>query len=566
MTLDRRKLLLGSLVAGIGGTAFLSACGANDPERSGQGATGGAAERGGTLTVLVESTSTNFDPAKSQSLAITSLGLVHRRLTAWRVTSGQPAELVPDLATDTGTAGEDGRTWTFTLKEGLLFSDGTPIRAQDVKWGLERSFAPAFSGGLTYHKDLLAGAGGYGGPFEGARLDSIATPDERTIVFTLERPYGDWGWIASTPAFAPVPEGQGAEADYGLRPIASGPYAVTTNQQGVRIELTRNEHWSADTDDVRPALPDTVVFSLGQSADVVSQRLAADSGEDQSAFGASFVSPAQLAQVAANPSAKERLVTSESGALAFLALNTTRGPLRDVNVRKAFQHAVDKAGFQVASAGTAALAGEVATTLITDGIAGREEFDLYGAPAEGDPARARQLLADAGFPQGLSGLRLLVSQDNNGAAKGQAVQASLAQAGIQVVLDVRDSDAYYAAVNNVNPDEYDLALGSWQPDFPSANANIQPLFASNQIGGGGYNSARYSNPAVDAAIEQAQATVDPDAAAAAWVAIDKQIMADSPVVPLIYTRNSFLRGSKVTDFFIGAFPAYPNYLAVGVSR
>ena len=566
MTLDRRTLLLGSLVAGIGGTAFLSACGANDPERSGQGATGGAAERGGTLTVLVESTSTNFDPAKSQSLAITSLGLVHRRLTAWRVTSGQPAELVPDLATDTGTASEDGRTWTFTLKEGLLFSDGTPIRAQDVKWGLERSFAPAFSGGLTYHKDLLAGAGGYGGPFEGAHLDSIATPDERTIVFTLERPYGDWGWIASTPAFAPVPEGQGAEADYGLRPLASGPYAVTTNQQGVRIELTRNEHWSADTDDVRPALPDTVVFSLGQSADVVSQRLAADSGEDQSAFGASFVSPAQLAQVAANPSAKERLVTSESGALAFLALNTTRGPLRDVNVRKAFQHAVDKAGFQVASAGTAALAGEVATTLITDGIAGREEFDLYGAPAEGDPARAKQLLADAGFPQGLSGLRLLVSQDNNGAAKGQAVQASLAQAGIQVVLDVRDSDAYYAAVNNVNPDEYDLALGSWQPDFPSANANIQPLFASNQIGNGGYNSARYSNPAVDAAIEQAQATVDPDAAAAAWVAIDKQVMADSPVVPLIYTRNSFLRGSKVTDFFIGAFPAYPNYLAVGVSR
>ena len=566
MTLDRRTLLLGSLVAGIGGTAFLSACGANDPERSGQGATGGAAERGGTLTVLVESTSTNFDPAKSQSLAITSLGLVHRRLTAWRVTSGQPAELVPDLATDTGTASEDGRTWTFTLKEGLLFSDGTPIRAQDVKWGLERSFAPAFSGGLTYHKDLLAGAGGYGGPFEGAHLDSIATPDERTIVFTLERPYGDWGWIASTPAFAPVPEGQGAEADYGLRPLASGPYAVTTNQQGVRIELTRNEHWSADTDDVRPALPDTVVFSLGQSADVVSQRLAADSGEDQSAFGASFVSPAQLAQVAANPSAKERLVTSESGALAFLALNTTRGPLRDVNVRKAFQHAVDKAGFQVASAGTAALAGEVATTLITDGIAGREEFDLYGAPAEGDPARAKQLLADAGFPQGLSGLRLLVSQDNNGAAKGQAVQASLAQAGIQVVLDVRDSDAYYAAVNNVNPDEYDLALGSWQPDFPSANANIQPLFASNQIGNGGYNSARYSNPAVDAAIEQAQATVDPDAAAAAWVALDKQVMADSPVVPLIYTRNSFLRGSKVTDFFIGAFPAYPNYLAVGVSR
>ncbi len=173
---------------------------------SGQ-SSGSTPAKGGTLTVLVSSTSTNFDPAKSQSLAITSLALVHRRLTSWKVESGKPAELVPDLATDVGSTSDGGTTWTFTLKDGLLFSDGSPIRAADVKWGLERSFAASFSGGLTYHKDLLAGAAGYTGPFEGARLASIATPDEKTLVFTLARPYGDWGWVASTPAFAPVPEG-----------------------------------------------------------------------------------------------------------------------------------------------------------------------------------------------------------------------------------------------------------------------------------------------------------------------------------------------------------------------
>ena len=260
-----------------------------------------------------------------------------------------------------------------------------------------------------------------------------------------------------------------------------------------------------------------------------------------------------------------RLVTSESGALAFLSLNTRRGPLQNVEVRKAFQYAVDKAAFQVATAGTAALAGEVATTLITDGIAGREEFDLYPTDPSGDPAKAKELLAAAGYPQGLSGLKLLVSQSNNGPAQAQAIQAALAKAGIGVDLQVTDEDAYYAAINTVNADEYDLALASWQPDFPSPNANLQPLFATSAIGNGGYNSARYSNPAVDSAIAAAQATVDTDAAATAWVAVDKAVMADSPVVPLIYTRNSFLRGSKVTDFFIGAFPAYPNYLAVGVS-
>ena len=484
--LGRRSVLLGSVLAGLGASSFLAACGANEQSSSG-GATSSSTQTGGTLTILVEQTTTNFDPAKSQSLAITSLGLVHRRLTSWKVTSGKPAELVADLATATGTASDDGRTWTFTLKDGLTFSDGTPIRAADVKWGLERSFTPAFSGGLTYHKDLLAGAAGYGGPYEGGALDSIATPDEKTIVFTLARPYGDWGWVASTPAFSPVPEGKGAEADYGQHPVASGPYAVKTYQQGNRIELARNTHWTKDSDDVRAALPDTVVISMGQAADVVSQRLAADSSADQTAFGASFVSPAQLVQVSQNPSAKDRLVTSSSGALAFLSLNTTRGVLADVKVRQAFQYAVDKSAFQIATAGTAELAGKIATTLITDGIAGREDFDLYTAPPEGDPAKAKELLAAAGHPQGLTGLKLLVSQDGNGPAQAQALQASLAKAGIAVDLLVQDSDAYYAAINAVNPEEYDLALASWQPDFPSANANLQPLFATSAIGNGGYN-------------------------------------------------------------------------------
>ena len=86
---------------------------------------------------------------------------------------------MPDLATDTGRPSDGGKTWTFTLKDGLKYSDGTLIKAADVKWGLERSFAPAFSGGLTYHKDLLSPGLAYKGPFDGGKeLDSIQTPDD----------------------------------------------------------------------------------------------------------------------------------------------------------------------------------------------------------------------------------------------------------------------------------------------------------------------------------------------------------------------------------------------------
>jgi peptide/nickel transport system substrate-binding protein len=540
---------------------LLAACGANDPKSTGSSAA--KAEQGGTLRILSEAQTVNYDPAKSSSLPITSLGYVHRRLTGWQNAEGKPAEVVPDLG-DTGKASDGGKTWTFALKDGLKFSDGTPIRSKDVKWGVERTYAPAFSGGLGYHKQLLVGGADYRGPFEGKGLDSIETPDDKTIIFHLTRPYGDWPWITSTPAFAPVPEGKGAEATYGEKPVASGPYQIAEYQRGVQVKLVRNPNWDKASDEIRGGLPDEVVFQLGQDASVVSQRLVADSGDDKDAFGSSFASPAQLAQLQGNASAKQRLVTSKSGALAYLALNTRK--LTNPKVRQAFQYAVDKTSYQIASAGSAQLAGDAATTLITQGISGREQFDLYPTQPSGDPEKAKQLLAEGGFPNGLENLDFVVGKDNDYPTKAQALQAALAKANIKVNIRVLDTDAYEAETSQAKDATYDLTLSSWQPDFPSANANIQPLFASSEIGGGGYNLSRYSNPDVDKLIEAAQSEVDPAAAAKKWAELDKKILGDSPVVPLIYTRNSFLRGSKVANFFVADFPSYPNYLQAGISK
>ncbi len=328
----------------------------------------------------------------------------------------------------------------------------------------------------------------------------------------------------------------------------------------MKATLTRNPNWDKGSDQIRGGLPDQIVFQLGQDASVVSQRLVADSGDDKDAFGSSFASPAQLAQLQGNASAKQRLVTSKTGALAYLALNTQK--LTNPKVRQAFQYAVDKTSYQIATAGSAQLAGDTATTLITQGIAGREQFDLYPTQPAGDPEKAKQLLAEGGFPNGLENLDFVVSKSNDGPTKAQAIQASLAKANIKVNIRVLDADAYEAETNLAKDAVYDLTLASWQ----SANANIQPLFASSEIGNGGYNTSRYSNPEVDKLIEAAQSEVDPAAAGKKWVELDKKILADSPVVPLIYTRNSFLHGSKVANFFIADFPSYPNYLQAGIAK
>lgn len=554
----KRATTVGALLAA---TLLLAGCNANPTTPA--GSSSAPVTKGGDLTILTSQTELSFDPAKSQSLAITSLGLVERRLTTWDITPGQEAKYVPDLATDTGKSSNGGKTWTYTLKDGLTYDDGTPITSGDIKYGIERSFAPELSGGLGYHKSLLAGAASYKGPYDGKQLSSIKTPDDKTIVFELNTPYGDWPWIASMPAFTPVPKAKDTKpATYGEHPAASGPYEVESYSQGVALKLVRNPKWTASSDTVRTAGPDSITFKMSQDATVAAQSLIADSGDAQTSFGAQFVPPAQLAQAQGSPTAKSRLVTSDPGALAYLAFNTSRGALKDVKVRQALEYAADRQAFLLASGGE--ISGAAATTLITPGIPGRAEYDLYPAPATGDIDKAKQLLAAAGHATDLN-LNLVVQNDAVSLAQGQAIQQGFAKAGVKVTLVPLDQNTAVERVTAGSGD-YDMYIGSWQPDFPSPNGNIQPLFDSSQIGGGGYNISRYKNADVDAAIAKATGTVDQTDSATQWAAIDKKIMGDAPVVLLTYTKNSFMHGSKVQNFQIGAFPAYPNYLKVTLSQ
>ena len=549
--LPRRGLLAaGPVVLGLG---VLAACSDGGSSSSSSDAGG---QQGGDLTIFSTSEDMSFDPATSQSLAITSLGLTARRLTAWKTSADAPTELIPDLATDTGTPSDDGKTWTFTLQDGLQFEDGTPITAATVKYGLERSFAPELTGGLTYHKVLLEGGADYKGPFSGEHLDAIEAKDETTLVFHLNRPYGDFGWIASTPAFAPVPEDSGDPESYATKPVSSGPYRLTKYSAGSTGVFERNEKWDPATDQARTGGPDTITYSLAQDASVVAQSLIADRSDAQDAFLASFVPTAQLVQAQNDPKVGDRLVTSGPGALEYLGLNTQSEALKDVKVRTAIQYAVDKEAYRTAKGGE--ISGDYATTLITPGIAGREEYSLYGDAPAGDAEKAKSLLAEAGVSD--LTLRLVITDDQTAAA--ESIQQGLKRAGITVTIQPLDQNAWDSEVPAGDGSGYDLVLSSWQPDVPSPNANLTPLFDSSQIGDGNYNLARYDNPDVDKAILEASSTIDADEAATKWAAVDKQILEDSPVVPLIYSKNSFLHGSGVQVFGIGGFPAYPNYLTV----
>jgi peptide/nickel transport system substrate-binding protein len=255
----------------------------------------------------------------------------------------------------------------------------------------------------------------------------------------------------------------------------------------------------------------------------------------------------------------ERLVTSQAGSLSYLAINTQRDALADVRVRRALEYAVDRKAFILAQGGE--LAATKATTLITPGTPGRVDFDLYPAGEQGDVDKAKQLLTEAGHADDLE-LTLWCTNDDAAQIQAQAVQQGLQRAGVAVTIVPLDPEVFYAeATGDATPD-YDLLLGWWLPDFPSAAGNIALMFDSSQVGGGGYNLSRYASAEADALIAQATAAVDPAEAQALWVRADRLIMEDAAAIPLSYTRNSFLRGSDVANVFVAPFPPYQNYLTI----
>jgi len=141
----------------------------------------------------------------------------------------------------------------------------------------------------------------------------------------------------------------------------------------------------------------------------------------------------------------------------------------------------------------------------------------------------------------------------------------LKRVGVTVNLKQEDSNAWTADATEGKGD-YDLTVSSWLADYPSAAGAIQPLFGGDQVGNGGYNISRYNVPAVNTAISAATGQTDEAKAGAQWAALDKKIMGDAPIVPLLYAKNAFLRGSKVANFYLPPYPPYPNMLVVGLAN
>ena len=509
-------------------------------------------EAGGTLRVVAPDID-SLDPQRSYLPGVWNLmRLYTRTLVTYSSEPGSTGELVPDLATDLGTSSEDGRVWTFTLREGVRFENGRPITSRDVKYGIERSFASdVVVGGPTYVVDLLDDpANPYAGPYQDEAADklglgAIATPDDRTIVFTLRAPSPDFRFVMALPSSSPVPVEADTGGQYGNDPMSSGPYAISSVDRATGIVLERNPEWDPATDDVRTALPDRVVVRTGMGGVTRDQAILAGSADvDLSGTGVQTATTARLASEDAED-LRDRVDEVTSGAVRLLALPTNVAPMDNADCRAAVAAAIDRRALQelLGGAGNAVRTARLWPRALPGGP---EDTD-----PEADPAAARAFLEACGRPEGFSTV-LAVPDAPSSVALAEGVAEQLAGVGIQVEVRPLDATTFYATdvgnPDNVATSGFGLVLATWTADFPTPSSFLVPLVDGRSIRSvGNTNYARVDVPAINQLIDAARAAADPAAAEAAWREVATAAGGTSAYVPLAETRVQLLAGQRLRN-------------------
>src|SRR6266571_4398025 len=320
--------------------------------------------KGGTLLYLNPSDWDSPDPGNTYyGFSWDFLRLYARTLTMFKPAPGLAGEkLVPDLATSLGQVSNHGLTWTYHLKPGLKFEDGSPVTSQDVKYAIERtgSYFPkakgqaVLNGGPTYWGSVLTDPN-YPGAFYDKSpgklgFKGISTPDASTIVFHLQKPFAEFDFLASESQTAPVPPAKDKGINYLRHPLSTGPYMFQGDYvPGKGLTLVKNPNWSASTDQYRKQLVDKLQVTVSVPPAQLDNRLI--SGQADTDVHGLGISPNDSARVLNNPKYKANADDVLNGFFNYVAIIEKVKPFDNVHCRMAVLYAADHAELQTAYGG-----------------------------------------------------------------------------------------------------------------------------------------------------------------------------------------------------------------------
>lgn len=584
-TKPRAAALATIATVSLGLTACASSTGGSGS--TGSTTSGGTAVKGGTLNLLGSGDVDYMDPNISYySIGYLGLRPWSRQLFTYPALTGQTTKAVPDIATALPTDGNgvsaDGKTYTIKLRQGVKW-DTSPARqvtAQDVVRGVKRTCNPSQPfGGLPDYESLIVGMQSFCDGFakagktakaiadylEKTDLPGVKATDSETVVFTLTQPASYFVDMLTLPAFSPAPVEYDAylpaSSELAQHTISDGPYMIQSYQPTKNITFVRNPAWDAASDPVRKAYVDKIVVNETVTQDSTQQQLQTGSPSADMEFD-NFPPASQLPGLIAKKDPNLNLGPSASTNpyLVFnLASPNNGGALAKVQVRQALSYAINR-GNIIQVLGGPKIDPPLTHVLPSDIVGGETNFDLYPY----DQAKAKQMLAAAGYANGLT-LKMLYRNASEGSSKTfQTVQQDLSKIGVKVVgVASPNADFYtkYLQVPSVaRRGVWDLAVAGWGADWygNAALSFFKPLFYGKAaFPPVGSNFGLYDSARTTTLTEQAAAAKTEAEAATAWAAADRQVMQDAPFYPITNPTQPNYRASQVHNAIY--VPAIQNF-------
>jgi ABC-type transport system substrate-binding protein/serine/threonine protein kinase len=508
-------------------------------------------KRGGTLRLSMPSFD-SLDPADGYYSATWQLDrLLYRPLMTFDNSQSAHGLPIPDLAAGPGQPSSDLKTWTYKLRPGVKFEDGTPVTSKDVKYAVARSFdRVTHPSGPSYFQTTLD-AGSYEGPSKEKDLNQfkgVETPDDATVVFRLKEPNSEFDYLAAMPQTAPVPAAKDTGLSYQNRPVATGPYKVQQYTPSKSLTLVRNDSWTASSDPTRSQLPDQISVALGGDVNAVDNGLL--SGQSDLSVESRGVTAATRARILADGSLKANADLGYSGFVPFFAISTKTKPLDNVHCRRAIEFAVDRTTLVAALGGTTAA--EPLTSMLPPTIPGAKRSDRYPAGASGDVTKARDELKSCGKPNGFTTVIAARSDKPQDMALAQALQQSLRKAAISATIKsypIKDYLKNVSSPGSVSKDGLGLMSLTWGPDYPTGLGFLAYLVDGRTLSSGsnGTNLSALNDATVNAKIDQIRRTADPAERERLANEINDQVMEQAAFLPVAVTKELYYRGTRAAN-------------------
>lgn len=490
---------------------------------------------GKTLTIGLNSEIAAMDPAFAYD---NNTNAVVDQITEGLLAFDQKNQLIPCLAEKWEQTND--LTYVYTIRQGVQFSDGTDMTADDVVYSMNRVKDASVGSYLNWMYGNVA---------------SIEKTGDWEVTVTLSQPDALWQYVPATTAghvmskaFCEANGDKVGKPGTGL--LGTGPYVYSDWTQGSEIVLNRNEnYWN--TDSMAADSPDVLDYKIiTEGTTLVS---AMQSGQVDLTMG---ISVDQLPTVEADKNLS--VITSDSFGVDYIAFNCAKEPFNDVNVRKAIYYAMDKnqivsdiCNNTVDAANSAIFGPAVCTFSVDEWAAYLKKLPDYAYNIE----TAKEYLAKSSVPNGFD-CSIVCNQSAIQNSEALLLQAALKELGINLSINKVTEDERVSIFNGGNNRDYDMIFCLWFSDFPDPAGNLNSLYPSTAGGEGGSNAAVYANSQVDTLLSQELSSSDPDERTAIMQQLLDIVTDEVPYMILDYPKVLMVTDQRVQNATFAAMYQY----------